>query len=101
MCPYTGVRVQGSGVRGQGSGEGNVEKLSRFRSLAESHGFSRDVLSNDEEVSEKRNLWTFKSAPPLAAEATSLIKKETSKFRVYNAKYGCLFEWLFNAEYFF
>ena len=43
--------------------------------MAESHGFSRDVLSNDEEVSEKRDLWTFKSAPPLAAEATSLNEK--------------------------
>ncbi len=50
-----------TGARGQGSGEVNIEKLSRFRSLAESHGFSRDVLSNDEEVSEKRDLWTFKS----------------------------------------
>ena len=73
----SGLRDQGSGVRGQGSGFGasrgrydptsrgsgevNIEKLSRFRSLAESRGFSRDVLSNDEEVSEKRDLWTFKS----------------------------------------
>ncbi len=55
---------QGSGVRDRGAGIGedsDAKKLSRFRSLAKSNGFSGDVLSDDEEVSEERDLWACQS----------------------------------------
>ena len=47
------IAVKRPGVRGIEAGEVYDEKLSIFRSLAEGHGFSSDMLSIDRKVSKK------------------------------------------------